>query len=176
MSVKAITLCCYASIMVQLEFTQVIVTVMQFITSFTLKVFLVSILTLSSAMAPTATFGIETGNAHFGRAAFPLQGWLSMTNNLTEGEERKPIKLVTHFIAENGIAANHHFTLTAFAQWLDLQVTEDQYDSSRLEKLVLLSDGSSSQNWYYLLLHSLHFNHHIGLTTFLGIWFGSLTI
>ena len=127
-------------------------------------------------MAPTATFGVETGNAHFGRAAFPLQGWLSMTNNLTEGEERKPIKLVTHFIAENGIAANHHFTLTAFAQWLDLQVTEDQYDSSRLEKLVLLSDGSSSQNWYYLLLHSLHFNHHIGLTTFLGIWFGSLTI
>ena len=127
-------------------------------------------------MAPTATFGVETGNAHFGRAAFPLQGWLSMTNNLTELGERKPIKLVTHFIAENGVAPNHHFTLTAFAQWLDLQVTEEQYDSSRLEKLVLLSDGSSSQNWYYLLLLLFRFNNHLGLTTFSGTWSGLLII
>ena len=123
-------------------------------------------------MAPTATFGIETGNAHFGRAAFPLQGWLSMTNELKEIGERKPVKMVTHFIAENGVSPNHHFTLTAFAQWLDLQITEDQYDSSKLEKLVLLSDGSASQNWYYFVLLSFRFNYHIGLTMFLGTWCG----
>ena len=162
--------------MVKLEFIQVIVTVTQFITSFTLQSSFISILTQCSAMAPTATFGVETGNAHFGRAAFPLQGWLSMTNDLKEDEERKPIKMVTHFIAENGVAPNHHFTLTAFAQWLDLQVIEDQYDSSRLEKLVLLSDGSASQNWYYLVLIELRFKYLLGLTTFLDTWLGSLTI
>ena len=109
-------------------------------------------------MAPTASFGVETGNAHFGRAAFPLQGWLSMTNDMSEVGERKPVKMVTHFIAENGVAPNHHFTLTAFDQLLELLVVEDQFDASQLEKLVLLSDGCASQNWYYLALYCFHIN------------------
>ena len=58
-----------------------------------------------------------------------------------------PIKMVNHVFAHHGVKANHHFTLAAFSLWLNRQVDEDSYNSSRLRKMVIVSDGCSGQNW-----------------------------
>ena len=97
-------------------------------------------------MAPTAQFGLETGDQHFSRPSFPLQGWLCWTNDMTSGAP-KPIKMVTHVLGHHGSKANHHFTLAAFSLWLNRQLEEDSYNSSKLQKMVIVSDGCAGQNW-----------------------------
>ena len=97
-------------------------------------------------MAPCAQFGIETGDQHFTRPSFPLQGWLSWTNDMTP-DAPNPIKTVTHVFGQHGEKANHHFTLSAFGMWLNRQVDENAYDSARLRKMVIVSDGCAGQNW-----------------------------
>ena len=99
-----------------------------------------------SAMAPCAQFGIETGDQHFTRPSFPLQGWLCWTNDMTPGAPN-PVKTVNHVFGHHGTKANHHFTLAAFSLWLNRQVIENAFDSSRLRKMVIVSDGCAGQNW-----------------------------
>ena len=102
-------------------------------------------------MRPCASYGKETTDSHFGRAGFPLQGFLLHTSRSSTNEtgelEFEPIKTVSHFFSEHGVEANHHFTLTCFQQWLGRQTTEDAYDSKKLERLMIFSDGHSAQNW-----------------------------
>ena len=111
-------------------------------------------LVFPSAMAPCAQSGIETGDQHFTRPSFPLQGWLCWTNDSTTGLPR-PIKTVNHVFGHHGFKANHHYTLAAFGQFLNLQVDEDSYDSSRLKKMVIVSDGCSGQNWSHQIFGHL---------------------
>lgn len=100
-----------------------------------------------SAMAPTAQYGRETGNQHFTRPSFPLQGWLCWTNDMPTVGPPNPVKMVTHVFGDHGLKSNHHFTLAAFNLWLNRQVTEYSYNCSRLKKMVIVSDGCAGQNW-----------------------------
>ena len=106
-------------------------------------------------MAPCAQYGIETGNQHFTRPSFPLQGWLCWTNDMPTEGTPNPIKTVNHVFADHGVKANHHYTLTAFGEWLNCQITEDAYDCSRLKKMVIVSDGCAGQNWSHQIFGHL---------------------
>ena len=63
-------------------------------------------------MKPSASFGIETTDAHFSRAGFPLQGWMLWTTKVIEENNQTeivPMKTVTHFLAEDGVKSNKVF-------------------------------------------------------------------
>ena len=100
-------------------------------------------------------FGRETADQHYGRGSLSLQSVLTHANHFYEDVGAIPVKTCHHFFGPHAAEANHHFTITVLNQYINMVIEESAFDVNRMEKLVLVCDGSESQNWSVQIMGNL---------------------
>ena len=100
-------------------------------------------------------YGHETGDQHYGRGSLSLQSVLTHANHFYEDVGAIPVKTCHHYFADHGVDSNHHFTITTFDQYINMLKEETAFDVTSLKKLVLVCDGSESQNWSIQVMGNL---------------------
>ena len=86
-------------------------------------------------------FGDETGDQHYSRGSLPLQSVMTHASCFYDDVGDFPVKTC--------------HTITVLDQYINLVKEETAFDVNRFKKLVLVSDGSETQNWSVQVMGNL---------------------
>ena len=92
---------------------------------------------------------------YYGRGSLSLQAIMTHANRFYDDVGGIPVKTCHHFFGPHGSEANHHYTITVWDQYINLVKEETTFDVKSLNKLVMVCDGSETQNWSVQVIGNL---------------------